>query len=447
MKRVIFFILIIIFQKGIYSFSQTLTLEQARALALANSRSLAKYNLSIENSLRDEKGHFYTMLPSLSAGYNASMNYLDRDWGFVNPIDTFNSGVNFAVTQKIFDGGKNSIQKAINEIATESVRKAALAEYFNVLDTVDNAYYAALEAAATLEAEESSLQSALTSLAIAEIRQANGIINQGDYLKIQAEKESRENALNQARRNLALNMTKLKAVTGYGEKTELELIDLSVYEYLIQFFAGISDEEADALYDKLWKMIAAANPSLASAAINSQRAEKSLSLARRDFSPVLSATVFSADIGYSTANGLSTAGRGGISIEGTIPLDFWVMNNKIEKSKNALDSAALDYISAEIALKTDLQSALLNAFAYAGSILSSRRSLDYAEKHFEYIMERYRLSQSSVSDVGEASSLFINNRNSHIRAQYGFLQSLSKLRSLGAIDDEEKLVKILMGNE
>jgi outer membrane protein len=442
MKKLVFLGTLIIGCTGL--FAQTLTLEQARALALANSRSLAKYNLSIENSVRDEKSHWYAMMPSISAEYNASMNYLDRDWAFVNPIDTFDSGLNFAVTQKIFEGGKSFIQKAINEIATESVRKEALAEYFNVLDSADNAYYAALEAGAALEAEESSLQTALTSLAIAEIRQANGIINQGDYLKAQAEKESRENSRNQARRNLALSMTKLKAVTGYGEKAELEQIDLSAYEYLIQFLAGISDEEADVLYDRFWKILAAANPSLARAALNSRRAEKNLSMSKRDYSPVLSATVFSSSVGYSTANGFTHSAGGGISIRGSIPLDFWVMGNKIEKSRNARNSAVLDYISAEVSLETDLQSALLNIFAYSGSVLSSRRSLDYAEKHFEYIMERYRLSQSSVSDVGEASALLINSRNNHIKAQYGFLQSLSKLRSLGAIEDEEKLVTVLM---
>jgi len=91
-------------------------------------------------------------------------------------------------TQKIWDGGKAGIQKAINEIASESSRKDALAEYFNVLDSADNAYYAVLEAMATLEAEESSLQTALTSLSIAEVRQASGMINQGDYLKAMADK-------------------------------------------------------------------------------------------------------------------------------------------------------------------------------------------------------------------------------------------------------------------
>ena len=48
-------------------------------------------------------------------------------------------------------------------------------------------------------------------------------------------------------------------------------------------------------------------------------------------------------------------------------------------------------------------------------------------------------------DYGDASLLLINSRNNHIKARYGFLQSLSKLRLLQATDDEELLVKILLG--
>jgi outer membrane protein TolC len=387
------------------------------------------------------------MLPSISANFSASMNYLDREWGLVNPIDTFNLGVNFEVTYILFEGGKSFIQKSLSSIATESVRKEALAEYFNVLDSIDNAYYAVLEASASREAEESSLQTARASLSMAEIRQASGMINQGDYLKVLADKEARENSYNQARRNLALNMTKLKALAGFSETVELEQIDFSAYEGLIQVLAGISDDEADTLYDNFWKILVQANPSLSRAALNTQRAEKNLTLTKRDLSPTVSATIFSTSLGYSTADGFSTRSGGGISIGGKIPLDFWITANRIEKSKIARDSSLLDYISAETSLETELQSALLNIFAYAGSVLSTRRSLDYTEKHFEYIMERYRLSQSSVSDFGEASTLLINSRNNHIRARYGFLQSLSRLRSLGAIDDEEKLVKLLMKDE
>jgi outer membrane protein TolC len=442
MKK-IFVLLCMIMLTGML-FAQTLNLEQVRLLALANSRSLAKYELSIRSSILDERNQLYNMLPSISAGYSASASYL-QDWNFVNPIDTLRAGATLSISQVIFQGGKSFIQKAISSIATESIRKDALAEYFNVLDSADNAYYAVLEAGAALEAEEVSLEAAILSLAIAEIRNSNGIINQNDYLKAQADKEARENSLNQTRRNLTLNIAKLRNLIGITGAVEIEQIDFNSYEKLLSRLSLITDEEADELYDVFWRLLTVSNPSLEKAALSSQRAEKNLTLAWRDLSPTISATV-STGLNYSTANGFSTTSQGSVSITGSIPLDFWVISNKIEKSKIARDSAAFDYVNTEISLGYDLQNALLNAFAQAGSVLSSRRTLQYAETNFEYTMERYRLSQSSVSNLSEATSLFLTSRNNYTKATYGFLQSLSKLRSLCAIEDEEKLFSILLGN-
>jgi len=427
-------------------FAQSLSLEQVRTLALANSRSLAKYNLSVTSTLLDERSRIFSTLPSLSLGTNASMNLWNAQNAAPvnNPFDTFSSGASISVSQKIFEGGKTLIQKAINEIASESARKDALAEYFNVLDSADNAYYSVLEAMAVLEAEETSLQTVLTSLSIAEVRQRSGMINQGDYLKAMADKETRENSRNQARRNLTLNIMKLKALIGLNDLPELQQIDFSGYGELILRLGTISDMEADLLYVELWKSIVSVNPSLAKAGLASQRAENNLSMTQRGYSPSLSAS-FSTGLNYSPNNGLEMSG-GKLSLNLSIPVDYWVIANNVAKSRIARDSAALDYMSAEVNLETELQSALLNVFTYAGSVLNTGLSLTYAEKHFEYVMERYRLSQSSISDLNEASTLLINSRNNLIKARYGFLQSLSKLRSLGVFADEEKLIEILNGN-
>ena len=445
MKRaVLLFVLIVL--AGLKLFSQTISLEELRVLALTNSRSLAKYNLSIKSSTLDEKSRVYSNLPSLSLGVSASMSLWSSGSSapIENPFDTFSAGASVSVSQKIFEGGKSLIQKAINDITTESTRKDALAEYYNVLDSADTAYYAVLEAAATLEAEEASLQSSNVSLTIAEIRQLSGIISQGDYLKALSEKESRENSYNQARRNLVLMLAKLKALVGLSEMPALEPVDFSGYENLIRRLAAISDEDAGSLYLRFWKLLAAANPSLAKASLSNQRAGKNLDLAKVSYLPSLGAS-FSTGLNYTPNNGLEMSG-GRVSLSASIPVDFWVLANNVEKNRLALDSAALDYISAEVLLDTELQSALINIFSYAGSFLSTQRSLEYAERNFEYTMERYRLSQASVSELGDANSLLINSRNNSIKASYGFLQSLSKLRSLAVMDDEQRLINLLMQN-
>ena len=444
MKKLIFFSMLIISCAGL--FAQTIGIEEVRTLALANSRSLAKSNLSIANTLLDEKSRIFSYLPSLSLGASASMDIWNQRGIVENPLSTINAGVSVSIshTQKIYDGGEARIKKAINEIASESARNDALAEYFNVLDQADNAYYAVLEAMATLQAEESSLQTALTSLSIAQVRQSSGMINQGDYLKVMADKEARENSRNQAKRNLTLNTMKLKAITGLSDLPDLEQIDFSGYEALISRLGNISDKDADSLYGELWKAIVSSNPSLSKSALANQRAEINLSSAQSAYLPTLSASL-SAGLNFSLKNGMELSG-GRLSINLKIPVDYWTIANNVEKSKNARDSAALDYMGAQINLGTDLQDALFKALTNAGSVINTGLSLAYAERHFDYVMERYRLSQGSVSDLNEASTLLINSKNNLTKARYGFLQSLSKLRSLGAFSDEEKLIQILMGN-
>jgi len=439
-KLILFIFLITV---GVAASAQAINLEQARTLGLANSRSLARYELSIRSSILDEKNQLYSMLPSVSAGYSASVDYL-RNWELLNPVDTFSAGASFSVTQIIFQGGKSFIQKAISAIAVESVRIDALSEYFNVLDSIDNAYYAVLEASATLEAEKLSLESANMALSIANIRRESGMINQGDYLKALSDAESRGNSFNQARRNLSLTMTKFKTLAGISGSVELEPVDFSEYESILTRLAAISDEDASALYEEFLIKVRASNPSFAKSTLNSKLAEKNHTLTIRDYAPVISATIFGTGFNYSTANGFGSSSSGGVSIRGTIPIDFWLLNNKLEKNKIALESAAIDFKNAELSLETEVQTALLSIFSQAGSVLSSRRSLEYTEKHYQFVLERYRLSQSSVSDLTDASALYINSRNTQISGSYSFLKSLSRLRSLTALEDEKKLLEMLL---
>jgi len=441
-KAVIYFCLFFILITGVNA--QTISLEQARGLALASSRSLAKYHIAIQSSILDEKSQLFSMLPQISADYRASTNYFTA-WEFVNPVKTFSIGVGFSITQVIYQGGKSFIQKAISAIATESVRKDALAEYFNVLDSVDSAYYAVLEAAASLEAEDFSLKGSELAFAIAEIRNQTGMINHGDYLKSLADKESRLMSRNQAQRNLTLSLTKLRNLLGVKETPVPQEIVFDEYEELIARLSMITGEEADALYGELWKEIAANNISIAKASLNNQRAEKNYSLAKRDYIPTISATIMSGDFTFLPE--LKQSAAGNVSIRGTIPLDFWVLNNKLKKSRLSLDSAALDFANLENSLEQELFSCLSNIFAQAGAVLSSRRSLEYTQKHYDFVMERYRLSQSSVSDLNEAISLYMTSRNSLNKASYSFLQSLSKLRTLCAMEDEKKLMELLMKND
>jgi outer membrane protein TolC len=439
---------ILVFIGGLCFAGETLSLERVRDLALANSGSLARYELAVSGNRWEEKTQAYAGLPSSSLGISASANLWNPPDGQEQNLqdqnlqDRLNAGANFSVSQKIFDWGKNSLLKSIAAITTGITRQEALGEYFAVLDAADAAYYACLEAAAALDAANSSLKTAELSLSMAEVRRENGMINAGDYLQALAEKEAGETAQNQAKRDLALNKVKLKNLTGLKELPALETVNFETYEELLLKLAGFKEGEIDALYRILWEAVLAKNPSLAKAALVNKRAGASVDIAGKDYLPTLN-TSFATGLNYTPAGGLEIS-SGRLSFSSSIPLDFWVIGANVEKTKIARQQAALDYRNSEETLNIELQTALLDLIAQAGTTLSSRRAYEYAQKHFEYVMELYRLSQNSLSDLSGAEVLVRSNHSQLIRAQYAFLRGFSNLRNLGAFESEKEIETLIL---
>ncbi|MDL2229645.1 TolC family protein, partial [Treponema sp. OttesenSCG-928-L16] len=348
-----------------------------------------------------------------------------------------------SLSQTLWNSGKNSVLKAINKISTEITRKEALAEYFSVLDAADSAYYGVLKAQAAMDAADHSLEAAALSLSMAEVRLEGGIINYGDYLQAVAEHESKKTSRNQAKRDLALSWAQFRADTGITGADALEAVDFGSYESLIQGLSVFPDENFDLLTASLWAVVLDKNPSLSKAVLQTEMAGRSVTLASRDYLPSLSASI-STGLSYSHGEGF-TDSPGKLSISGSIPLDFWITKNNVDSKKIAQEQTLLDYKSTESSLDIEIQTRLLDCIAQAGSVLSSRKALEYSQKHYENVLELYRLSQGSVSELSDAAALVSSNQNQLINAQYGFLSCLSAIRSLGAFESEEQLVSMLMG--
>jgi outer membrane protein TolC len=410
-----------------------LDLGTVRAMALANSRTLARYNLAVGSAQLDEKIQKYGMLPSLSLGASASASIL----GEVSLWDSAGAGASFGVTQQLYNRGKNALLKSISSMATGIARQDALAEYFAVLDAADAAYYGVLEAEAALEAADAALEAAAFALSTAEIRRENGMIGYGDYLQALAEKEARETARNQARRDLTLGRVTLKNLTGQAELQELEGVDFEAWEELIQKLAGFSEEGAAAFLERFRGAATANNPTLVRAALAGSRAEQEVSLAKREYFPTLSAGV-SGGLNYSVMNGFDVP-SGRLSLSASFPLDVWVTKSNVDKKVFARAEAVLEKQNVVVSLDVEIQTAVLDLITQAMSALSSRRADEYARRHYEQVLESYRLSSASVAELSDAAVLAGSNRTQYIKARYGFLAGLSKIRSLGSFSSDEEL--------
>lgn len=438
-----YFVVLIFFFIMMNSFSQEiLSLDDVRILTLANSRTLKKMNLSIQSSVLNEKQQIFDYLPSLSLGASASTSL----WGDKSIQDSFETGINLDITENItiWNGGINSIRRQINAITTEITRKEALAEYFSVLDSADEAYYGVLLAQASLESANISLENSALALSIAEIHRESGMINIADLLQAQADHESKKSGQNQAKRNLVLALAELKSITRLDTIPDLELIDFTNYESLIEKLSVISDEEIGNLQAELWKILSANNPGFSSAALSLQRTEKNTSLDSKNHFPSVSAS-FSTGLGYSYKNGFNLS-DGRVSVTASIPLDFWVTANSVQRSRIAQQQSALDFEDTVNRFDISVQTGILDCVAQAATVISSQKALEYAEKHYESVWELYRLSQNSISDLSNASLLVNSNRNQLISAQYNFLSRLSEIRSLGAFESDQQVIDLLLGN-
>jgi outer membrane protein TolC len=419
---------------------ETISLEDVRNLALENSRALAEINLSLQSAALDEKADNFKYLPSLSLGGSASASL----WGNQSILDSFDAGVNFNITESvtIWNGGRNTLLKEITNIATERTRKEALAAYFSVLDSADKAYYRVLETQASLELANLSLENSAMALSIAEIRRQSGMLNITDLLQAQADYESKKTSVNQAKGNLSLALASLKSITKIPELPNLQTIDFTNYKSLIEKLSLLSDESMNNLFVELRQILSEKNPDFSIAALSLQSAEQSLNLATKDYYPNVSASV-STGIGYTYKNGLDLS-DGRVTLSASIPLDFWVTANNIQKEKIAQQRSLLSYEDTQNQFDIDVQTGILNCITQAGTVISSQKTLEYTEKNYESVLELYRLSQNSISELATASALLSSTRNQLINAQYSFLSNLSVIRSLGAFESDQEVIDFLM---
>jgi len=431
----------------------TINLELARLLGLTNSQELARVNASIRTALINERTQLYnSLLPKVSADYSAGVDFLQTQSGntqFVNPLDTFKASVSLTASYSFTLGGNDFINRSINQIKTDIARINMMSTYYSVLNSVDKAYYDVLRAIADLESAESLLQSEMLSLSISEVRFRNGMINQIDYLNAQSRKESRENTRNQSRRTLSLRMIILKDLIGVQEDIILEPVSFDAYDEVLRRLALISVNDTDLLYENLWNVVVANNPSLKTAALDNRIAEINYSHSvRTEFLPTITLSVNFGDVlNYSSSGGFSYphSFNGSVTLKGSIPIDIWVRSNNIENYKIARENASNTFNNALRSSQTGLLTDLYNLLAQASAVLSSRRSLEIAENAYAGTLERYMLSQTSEKDLGDASNSLRDSRNNLNNANYSFLQSFSALRNSCALDDEQQFINLLLG--
>ena len=453
MKLVILALIIIlialIFAMPLHA-QEPLTLEQARASALAHSRTLRKALLSVDSAVLTEKTQGYAFLPSISASAGVGVSYPASTF-----VDALQGTAGLSVTQTLYDGGKSSLLSTIDSIATKIAREEARAEYFDILEKIDSAFYGMLEAQSSVQAATADLEAARTHLRLAEAKLEANMITRYTYLETESSEAAQETALIQAQGKLSVAEAKLASLSGLSTPLTLTSVDFASREQLMQRIADLTGENTRSLIAVVERAATANNPSLSQAALATQKAKKAVDLASVDYLPSLSASyshTFSAGAGQTFNSAQSSSigagqgsnlGYGSLSVSASISLDLWTTKASVDAKNIAARQADLDGQESQRTLMLEIQGALYDCIYSARSANSSKKALEYAESHYQSVLEQYRLSAASSSDLSDAEALVSTNRASLISARYSFLSNLSSLRTLAGFDSEYMLTEVI----
>jgi outer membrane protein len=412
---------------------EALTLAETRTLALGRSTTLQSALLSVDAALIDEKLQAFTWLPSLSASASASASIPSATFE-----DAVGASLGLSVKQTVFDGTA-SILAAIDGLSTSIARAESRAEYFSVLEAADAAFYDAAEASASAEAARSDLDNALNGQALAKAKLDAGMISPVAYLEQEATVAAKRTSLVQAQGRLSVALRTLASLTGRSLPLSIEGIDTAYYDTLMERFAGFSDAEMQSFMDKIQKAAAKNNSALTSADLASMKAEKAVRLAKAAYLPSVSAS-------WSSSLGVSAAGAemgSSLGISASIPLDLWNTKAAVDSKTVAAKQAALALDETRRTTTLEIEGAVYDGVSSAKAVGSSKKALEYAERYYQNVLEQYRLSAASASDLSGAALLVSTNRSSLITARYEFLANLSSLRTLAGLESEDLLLQLV----
>jgi len=416
---------------------RVLDLEGVRTLRLQRSSTLRKAGVLVDSAQWTEKAQAYQWLPTPSVYGKTGMSY----GGLLNgpSSSSTSSSVGVTVTQTIWDGGKTGILLKIDQLATASARLAAKTAVFTALQEADTAYYGVLAAQDGVSAAQGDWDAAQESLLLAQAKLETGSLTPSALLKAQADVASASAGLDQAQRTLKTAQAKLASLLGTRDPIELKPIDLSLYQGLIEKLSSLKDPSIETLISRLEQAGEQNNGDLASQVLTVQQAELDMQSAKSAYWPSISAS-WSDSLNFASS---TTTTSGSLQLTATLPLDLWNVSAETGKKKSAQASAALDLAEQRRTLLLNIRSAVYTWLSSARSILSSKTALEYAQSNYEAVLESYKLSLASATDLSTAAQLVSTNRSAYNRAHYDFLQSITDLKTLTALDTEGKLLELV----
>jgi outer membrane protein len=415
---------------------EALPLQKARALTLSRSATLRQTELAVDAAFLAARAQGYAALPYITASAGGVYDYSAA----ASLQNSTTESAQVSASWTVFDGGKTSDLVKKFGFATEAARETLRSTRVSLIGQADSAFFAVLEAAASVEAAVSDLDAAKLRQTIARAKIDAGILSKSAYLQTEADTAGYETTLIVARKTLTSAKAKLASLTGLPAAVALVQIDFSSYAGLLTRLSALDEAAIDKLAIDVTALAKANNPALAGYALSSQQAKMDVEIAQKSYLPTVAAG-FSQGLSIGNGSGLTTPGS--ISLTASLSLDLWNTRNSVEAASIAAAQADLNGNQGDRDLELSAAQALYEWLSSASAISSSSKALDYAESNYDNVLEQFKLSSATTSDLSTAEALVSADQTALITARYGFLSNLSILFGLAGLEDETRLVALI----
>ncbi|MDD3235261.1 MAG: TolC family protein [Candidatus Cloacimonetes bacterium] len=421
----------------------SLSMEAAKAQALKNNPAYQAKEAAFSAAKWAKTNAISTVLPSLSFGGTYLYNdpAVSGQMGAATNKDMRTMSLN--LSQPVFLGGKAWQAYKISSTSAEIAELSYQNQRYTLLSDVESKYLSALQLKSVYQISQMDLKSANDNLALAKIKQDNGLLSRADYLRFQSRLASKEVSALQAQTSLQLVLTDLANYLGASELMMPEEIAMENEESFIAELDTYDLAVTNRLSGKMVQLASNRNLSYQIMDKSVELSKRAYNIAKASFLPTLMLTG-SRQYRENGIDRYKFAASNQIMLNLSVPLLPGVgFYSSAQKAKEESRKASLDAKTATDGIKLGVESATLNWVSSAKQVQSAKLALSYSEELYLQMQERFRMNMISTLELLDAELMLSSARMTYNTTIYTYLKSRSALMQALAVEDVNELYTLI----
>jgi len=396
---------------------EELTLERCIAIAIGNQPEILQYLYTTranEADLGKAKAGYYPQLDAKSTftDYNLAKK-TDDPYPPINTLYGYKYGDNnLTLTQKIYDFGKREDTVAVARLNVDSSRLDMENKITAVVNNVKNAYYQVLKAKLSRDIELEVREQYRKQLEQAKLFFAAGKKPKYDVTNAEVYLSGAELRVIDGENELSKAWVTLSGAMGYDGPANYTIKELHTLDKL-----QITEQEA---LEQAYRN----RQDLRSLVVQKEAAERSVSLARKDYFPSLDANA-----GYEFAGSQTPLAQGwtvGAGLTWNLFQGF-ATQQSVRKALANLKIVEAKIAANRLQIRQEVQTALLNMKKAEESIGNAQLQVRQATENLELVNLRYQSGLATSLEVTVATVNFSQAKQTRVNAYYNYVTARANL--------------------